>query len=52
MLRAGIECAEAASLVLGPEAGTAAATICGAAVSLGYDPRRLAQWLMEHVNVR
>jgi len=52
MLRAGIECGEAAALVLGPEAGTAAATICAAAVSLGYDPRRLAQWLMEHINAR
>ena len=52
MLRAGVECGEAAALVLGPEAGTAAATICAAAVSLGYDPRRLARWMMEHFSMR
>jgi hypothetical protein len=51
-LQAGLECGEAAKLILGPEAATAAATICGAAALEGYDPRRLARWLMEHLDMR
>jgi hypothetical protein len=51
-LKAGLECGEAAKLILGPEAATAAATICGAAALEGYDARRLAQWLMEHLSMR